>query len=142
MVGRLLGVDHGDRRIGLALSDPIPLIASPLKTLTVVNVQEAIDAILAIVKEYDVVLVVVGLPLGMKGQETAQTKHVIKFTDDLKNNGLNVTLHDERLTSISAKKSLLQQQKKTNRNKGLVDQTAAAILLQHYIDIHYKWLEY
>ncbi len=142
MVGRLLGVDHGDRRIGLALSDPIPLIASPLKTLTVVNVQEAIDAILAIVKEYDVVLVVVGLPLGMKGQETAQTKHVIKFTDDLKNNGLNVTLHDERLTSISAKKSLLQQQKKTNRNKGLVDQIAAAILLQHYIDIHYKWLEY
>jgi putative Holliday junction resolvase len=78
----------------------------------------------------------------MKGQETAQTKHVIKFTDDLKNNGLNVTLHDERLTSISAKKSLLQQQKKTYRNKGLVDQTAAAILLQHYIDIHYKWLEY
>lgn len=137
MVGRLLGVDHGDRRIGLALSDPIPMIASPLKTLTVVDAQDAVDAILAIVDEYDVVLVVVGLPIGMKGQETAQTKHVKKFADALKNNGLNVTLQDERLTSISAKKSILQLQKKTNRNKGLVDQTAAAILLQQYIDIHY-----
>lgn len=137
MVGRLLGVDHGDRRIGLALSDPIPMIASPLKTLTVVDAQDAVDAILAIVDEYDVVLVVVGLPIGMKGQETAQTKHVKKFADTLKNNGLNVTLQDERLTSISAKKSILQLQKKTNRNKGLVDQTAAAILLQQYIDKHY-----
>ena len=113
------------------------MIASPLKTLTVVDAQDAVDAILAIVDEYDVVLVVVGLPIGMKGQETAQTKHVKKFADDLKNNGLNVTLQDERLTSISAKKSILQLQKKTNRNKGLVDQTAAAILLQQYIDKHY-----
>ncbi len=57
MVGRLLGVDHGDRRIGLALSDPIPMIASPLKTITINTSQDAIDAILVIVKEYDVVLV-------------------------------------------------------------------------------------
>ena len=137
MVGRLLGVDHGDRRIGLALSDPIPMIASPLKTLTVDDAQEAIDAILEVAKEYDVVLVVVGLPIGMKGQETAQTKHVKKFADDLKNTGLNVALQDERLTSVSAKRSIMEQQKKPNKNKGLVDQTAAAILLQQYIDKHY-----
>ncbi|MEE8341219.1 MAG: Holliday junction resolvase RuvX [Candidatus Neomarinimicrobiota bacterium] len=138
MVGRLLGVDHGDRRIGLALSDPIPVIASPLKTLTVLNSQDAIDAILTIVNNYEVVLVVVGLPIGMKGQETAQTKHVKKFADDLKNNGLNVVLQDERLTSVAAKKSILLQSKKTNRNKDLIDKTAAAILLQQYIDIHYN----
>ncbi len=137
MVGRLLGVDHGDRRIGLALSDPIPIIASPLKTLTINTNQDAIDAILVIVKEYDVVLVVVGLPIGLKGQETAQTKHVKNFADDLINNGIKVALQDERLTSVAAKKSLIEQQKKVYKNKGLVDQTAAAILLQQYIDTHY-----
>ncbi|MEE8478981.1 MAG: Holliday junction resolvase RuvX [Candidatus Neomarinimicrobiota bacterium] len=138
MVGRLLGVDHGDRRVGLALSDPIPMIASPLTTLTVDNAQEAIDAIIEIVKEYNVVLVVVGFPLGMKGQETAQTKHVKNFANALIKNGIRVVLQDERLTSVSAKKSIIEQKKKPNKNKGLVDQTAAAILLQQYIDVHYN----
>lgn len=138
MVGRLLGVDHGDRRVGLALSDPIPMIATPLKTLTVHDAQETIVAIKEIVKEFDVVLVVVGLPIGMKGQETAQTKHVKKFADDLINNGINVTLQDERLTSVSAKRSIIEQQIKLNKNKGLVDQIAATILLQQYIDKHYN----
>jgi putative Holliday junction resolvase len=136
-MGRLLGVDHGDRRVGLALSDPIPVIASPLKTLTVNNSQDAIAKILDIVKEYDVVLVIVGLPIGMKGQETAQTTHVRKFADNLTKNGIKVALQDERLTSISAKRSILEQQKKASKNKGLVDQTAAAILLQQYIDSNY-----
>jgi putative Holliday junction resolvase len=103
LVGRLLGVDHGDRRIGLALSDPIPMIASPLTTLTVNNAQEGIDAIIEIVKEYNIVLVVVGFPLGMKGQETAQTKHVKNFANALIKNGIRVVLQDERLTSVSAK---------------------------------------
>ena len=138
MVGRLLGVDHGDRRIGLALSDPIPMIASPLKTLTVDNAQEALDAIIELVKDYDIVLVIVGLPIGMKGQETAQTIHVRKFADDLTKNGIKVALQDERLTSVSAKRSILEQQKKASKNKGLVDQIAAAILLQQYIDRHYN----
>jgi len=138
LVGRLLGVDHGDRRIGLALSDPIPMIASPLKTVTVNNNQEAIDAILGIVKEYEVVLVVIGLPIGMKGQETAQTNHVRKFADSIIKYGIKVALQDERLTSVSAKRSLLEQQKKASKNKGLVDQTAAAILLQQYIDSNYN----
>ena len=138
MVGRLLGVDHGDRRIGLALSDPIPMIASPLKTLTVNTNQDAINEILVLVKEYDVVLVVIGLPIGMKGQETAQTKHVKTFADNLIKKGIKVALQDERLSSVSAKRSILEQQKKASKNKGLVDQTAAAILLQQYIDIHYN----
>ena len=137
MVGRLLGVDHGDRRIGLALSDPIPIIASPLKTLTVNTQQDAINEIIALIKEHEIVLVVIGLPIGMRGQDTQQTKHVIKFADALATNGIKVALQDERLTSVSAKRSLLEQNKKASYNKGLVDQTAAAILLQQYIDTHY-----
>ena len=137
MVGRLLGVDHGDRRIGIALSDPIPIIASPLKTLTVNTQQDAINEIIALIKEHEIVLVVIGLPIGMKGQNTQQTKHVIKFADELTTNGIKVALQDERLSSVSAKRSLLEQNKKISNNKGLVDQTAAAILLQQYIDTHY-----
>ena len=138
MVGRLLGVDHGDRRIGLALSDPMPMIASPLKTLLVDSNQDAINAILDIVKEYDIVLVVIGLPIGMKGNKTAQTKHVQKFADDLVESGIKVALQDERLTSVSAKKSIIEQKRKPSKEKGLVDQIAAAILLQQYIDRHYN----
>jgi putative Holliday junction resolvase len=138
LVGRLLGVDHGDRRIGLALSDPIPMIASPLKTILVNSNQDAINAILDIVEEYDIVLVVIGLPIGMKGNETAQTKHVQKFADDLVENGIKVAMQDERLTSVSAKKSIIEQKKKPSKEKGLVDQIAAAILLQQYIDRHYN----
>lgn len=138
MVGRLLGVDHGDRRIGLALSDPIPIIASPLKTLLINNSQDAIDQILAIVREHDVVLVVIGLPIGLKGKETAQTKHVKQFADELSKNEIEVVFQDERFTSVSAKRSLLEQPKKVRQNKGMVDQTAAAILLQQYIDSNYN----
>jgi putative Holliday junction resolvase len=138
LVGRLLGVDHGDRRVGFALSDPIPMIASPLKTILVNSNQDAINAILDIVEEYDIVLVVIGLPIGMKGNETAQTKHVQKFADDLVENGIKVAMQDERLTSVSAKKSIIEQKKKPSKNKGLVDQIAAAILLQQYIDRHYN----
>ena len=137
MVGRLLGIDHGDRRIGLALSDPIPIIASPLKTLTVNTHQDAINEIITLIKEHEIVLVVIGLPIGMRGQDTQQTKHVIKFADELTTNGIKVAFQDERLTSVSAKRSLLEQNKKPSKNKGLVDQTAAAILLQQYIDTHY-----
>lgn len=137
-MGRLLGIDHGDRRIGIALSDPIPMIASPLKTIIINNNKEAINAIIELVYEYEVVLVVIGLPTGLKGNETAQTKHVIKFAEELKNNGIEIALQDERLSSVSAKKSYRNEGRKVRGNKGLIDQTAAAILLQQYIDRQYS----
>ena len=137
-MGRLLGIDHGDRRIGIALSDPIPMIASPLKTIIINDNKEAINAIRELVSEYEVVLVVIGLPIGLKGNETAQTKHVMKFAEEMKNNGIEVALQDERLSSVSAKKSYRNEGSKVRRNKGLIDQTAAAILLQQYIDRHYS----
>lgn len=136
-MGRLLGVDHGDRRIGLALSDPIPIIASPLKTIKINSQQEAIIEILKVISEYDITLVVIGLPIGLLGHETAQTKHVIKFADELKNSDIKIAFQDERLSSISAKKSYQNYGVKIKGKKGLIDETAAAILLQQYIDKNY-----
>lgn len=137
-MGRLLGIDHGDRRIGLALSDPIPLIASPLKTIIVNSQLEAIQAILKIITDNDVEIVVIGKPVGLKGNETEQTKHVIKFAEELEKHGPMVVLQDERLSSVSAKKSYQQEGYALRGKKELIDETAAAILLQQYIDKNYK----
>ena len=136
-MGRLLGIDHGDKRIGLALSDPIPLIASPLKTIVVSNQTEAIRAISSIIEEFDITIVVIGLPIGMKGNSTAQTEHVIKFAEELKKTEIEVVFQDERLTSHSAKKSYQEDGVNLKGKKELIDETAAAILLQQYIDKNY-----
>ena len=136
-MGRLLGIDHGDRRIGLALSDPIPLIASPYKTLVIDSQQEAINTILKIVDDKDVSLIVIGKPVGLKGHDTEQTKHVIKFANKLKEYDLEIVLQDERLTSVSAEKSYRQEGYDLRGKKELIDETAAAILLQQYIDKNY-----
>ena len=129
---RILGIDYGEKRVGLALSDPMHMIASPYKTIP--NNHDLIVAIQSIMKAEIVEIVVVGLPKGMKGQETAQTKHVNSFVENLNQNDIKVELVDERLTSISAKKALVEQGIKTGHNKGLIDQTEAAIILQQYLD--------
>jgi putative Holliday junction resolvase len=134
-MSRILGVDHGDRRIGLAISDPIPLIASPLKTLTVDNTEQAILEIENVIKEEEIQVVVIGLPLGMNGQDTQQTDHVKKFAEKLQQIlNIPVFLEDERLSSVTARKAIIHQKLSVGRNKALVDQTAASIILQQYLD--------
>ncbi len=133
-MGRILGVDHGDRRIGIAISDPMPLIATPLKTLAVVDQAQAIADLNQIIKENNIEIVVIGLPLGMKGQETKQTLHVQKFSKALAATGVEIIMEDERLSSLSAKKILQEKNISIRDNKGLIDQTAATVILQQYLD--------
>ena len=133
-MGRILGVDYGDSRIGLALSDPLKMIASPYKTIRNEGSKKCLLSIQAIIKEDEVESVVVGLPIGMKGQETAKTKKVREFATSLAILSLPIYLEDERLSSVSAEKSMIQQNIKTGHNKGMIDQRAAAILLQQFLD--------
>jgi len=133
-VGRYLGIDNGEKRVGLALSDPLKIIATPFRTLLVYNTNQVIRELDKIIDEQDVELIVVGNPLGMKGQQTAQTKRVMKFTDKLRDIGYKVMLEDERLSSVSAKRAMIEQEIKTGYNKELIDQTAAAIILQQFLD--------
>ncbi len=135
-MGRVLGIDHGDKRLGLAISDPLHMIASPYKTLIVQSENQIISELHEVVKAKEVDIVVVGLPIGMKGQETEQSKHVRKFAQLLEQEGFQIVLEDERLTSVSAKRSLHEQNIRTGHNKQRVDQVAAAILLQQYLDKH------
>ncbi len=129
---RIMGIDYGEKRIGVSLSDPFQNFAFPYKTIR--NNSSLLKVINCIMKEKEVDFLVVGMPLGMKGQETKQTKIVKEFVNLLKINNISVELEDERLSSISAEKAMIQQGIKTGHNKGLIDRTAAAIILQQYLD--------
>ena len=133
-MGRVLGIDYGDSRIGLAMSDPLKIIASPFKTIRNEGNEKCLQVFQSLIKEKDVEAIIVGLPIGLKGQETVQTKKVREFANLLYALKLPIHLEDERLSSISAEKSMIQQNIKTGHNKGLIDQRAAAIILQQFLD--------
>ena len=133
-MGRVLGIDYGDSRIGLAMSDPIKIIASPFKTIRNEGNEKCLQVFQYLIEEKDVEAIVVGLPIGLKGQETVQTKKVREFANLLYALKLPIHLEDERLSSVSAEKSMIQQNIKTGHNKGLIDQRAAAIILQQFLD--------
>ena len=133
-MGRILGIDYGDSRIGLAMSDRLKIIASPFKTIRNEGNENFLQVFQSLIKEKDVETIVVGLPIGLKGQETVQTKKVREFANLLYALKLPIHLEDERLSSVSAEKSMIQQNIKTGHNKGLIDQRAAAIILQQFLD--------
>ena len=135
-MGRLLAIDYGARRVGLALSDPLKMIASPYRTIINNNNTILIEEIETIIAAEDVELTIIGLPLGMAGQKTEQTKKVEEFVDKLTARGIIVKYEDERWSSVAAKRSMKEQNIKSGHNKDLVDQTAAAIFLQQYLDRH------
>lgn len=134
---RILGIDFGERRVGLAVSDPLKIIAQPFITL----IRDAGDGwwnqLEAVISEQEIELAVVGYPLTMSGEQGSQTKVVDKFIADLEQNlALPVERYDERLTTVAARKALQQQGIKTGHNKEMVDRTAAALFLQNYLDSH------
>ena len=133
-MGRILGVDYGDSRIGLALSDPNKIIASPFKTIKNIGFDKTKKKIFDIIRENKVELIVLGLPVSMSGTETNQTKKVREFQSFIQDFDIPIEMQDERLSSFTAKKSLIQQKIKTGHNKHLIDSTAAAIFLQQYLD--------
>jgi len=134
-MGRVLGLDYGDSRIGLALSDPLKMIASPLKTISNKSSEFIKKKLSDLIIDNDIELIVVGLPISLKGKETEQTKKVKLFIKKINCFDIPIFTQDERLSSISAKKSLIIQKIKTGHNKQLIDSTAAAIFLQQFLDI-------
>jgi putative Holliday junction resolvase len=133
-MGRILGIDYGDVRIGLALTDPLKIIASPFRTIQNRNNDFIIKELDFIINEKKIETLVIGLPIGLNNQETIQTKKVRIFADLIKILEIPIYFQDERLSSISAKKSLIVQNIKTGSNKSMIDKAAAAIFLQQFID--------
>ena len=134
-MNRVLGIDYGERRLGLAVSDPLGMIAKPLKILDRHATPDYLSEILNITKAQDINKIVVGLPLTLKGKYSQQTKIVQNFIDQLKRIVKIPVVHiDERLSSVAAIRSLKDQNVKTGHEKGRIDETAAAIILQEYLD--------
>lgn len=132
---RILAIDFGMRRIGLAVSDPLQIIATPLETLRINDLDDGIEKLKLVCAEYDLESIIMGYPIGTSGNKTDQTKIVDRVIDSLKAIfDIPIIPWDERYTSVQAKDILLQQGRKARDDKGMVDQLAARIMLQEYLD--------
>ncbi len=132
---RILGIDHGTKRIGLALSDELGIIAHPLEFVLAEPLSTALARLKTIIEERQVELLLVGMPRNMDGTYGPAAAKVQEFVTMLKEAVTTpVKLWDERLTSAQANRFLIQANVRRDKRKQKVDQTAAAILLQSYLD--------
>lgn len=137
-MGRILGIDYGERRIGLALSDPTATLAHPLPTLERRRGKRPpVAPVARLAAEHDATAVVVGLPLTPAGEENDWTREVRSFGAALaERTGLSVAFIDERMTSLQAERAVrsLGLPKQRREEKGRVDAAAAVLILQGYLD--------
>lgn len=130
----MLGLDVGERRIGMAISDPNTTFAIPLRALERGSLEGDIAEIKRVVASEDVGEVVVGLPVSLDGVEREQARRVREFAGHLEGAGLRVRLWDERLSTAQAEQLLRRERPQRRREKGAPDALAAAIILQSYLD--------
>ena len=136
-MGRLLGVDYGDRRVGFALSDPTGLIATAKEVVTIEAPEHAANEAVRRCQEWGAEGIVVGLPLNMDGTRGPAVQKVEAFVAALRTRcALPVHLWDERLTTKSAHDAMRESGMREKARRGLVDKVAAQILLQAYLDAH------
>ncbi|OGL44337.1 MAG: hypothetical protein A2161_04545 [Candidatus Schekmanbacteria bacterium RBG_13_48_7] len=135
-MSKILAVDFGLKRIGLAISDETQTIAFPLKILKIQNNKEGIRMITDIVNKESISKTIVGLPLNMDGSEGFACESVREFVKLLQKTILiPVECFDERVTTLFAEKSLLECDLSRQKRKQKTDKIAAAILLQNYLDL-------
>jgi putative Holliday junction resolvase len=133
--GRVLGIDFGKRRIGMAVSDPTGRIAQGLDTIETPGLTHTIEAVEAIAGRYAVRQIVIGLPVNMDGTEGEMARQVIQFAGLLRARlACEVRTWDERLTSSAAQRALADMGYALKGNKHQVDRIAATMLLQNYLD--------
>ena len=132
---RILGIDMGEKRIGLALSDPLGYTAQGLKTLQIKNPEEIFDKLMHVIKEKKVELLLFGLPRNMNGTLGPQAKKVQEVAQKLKSlSQLPVDFEDERLSTVSAEQVLLMADQSRAKRKKAIDRLSAVIILQSYLD--------
>ena len=136
-VGRIMGLDVGDKRIGISLSDLLMLTAQGKETYQRRELQADLDYLAQTAKENNVVKFVCGLPKNMNGTLGEQAEKTQEFADALsEHTGIPVEFFDERLTSASAHKTLLEADMSRKKRKQVVDKLAAVYILQGYMDAH------
>lgn len=134
-MGRLLGLDYGRKRIGVAITDPLGIIAQPFETWQGLSRREAIEQIRQVVQGFGVETVVLGLPLTLSGNKSKMTREVESFSEALKQAiEVPVVFWDERLSSVASHKAMQAMALKPSRDKGQVDRIAASLQLQAYLE--------
>ena len=133
--GRVLALDVGGRRIGVALSDTRRVLASPLTTLRAQPRQRALAELAKLAHDYEVTDVVVGLPLTLSGEVGPQAKIVQEFAAQLQEQiVVPVRLFDERLTTVAAERMMVELGLKPEQRKARIDEVAASIILQDFLE--------
>jgi len=134
-VGRLIGLDIGDVRIGVAVSDPLGIVATPQGVITRSNEAADVEAVVAAVRDANAVTVVAGLPLNQHGEVGPQAEKTLVLIEKLREVlEVPVETMDERFTTAIAHQALAQGNLKGKKRKGKVDQVAAQLILQTFLD--------
>ena len=135
---RILGLDYGTKTVGVALSDELHVTAQPLETITrkdANKLRKTYARIEELVKEYDVEKIVLGLPKNMNNTVGERGEDTLSFRDALvRRTGLEVILWDERLTTVASEKVLMESGVRRENRKKVIDQIAASMILQGYLD--------
>ncbi|MBC2577558.1 Holliday junction resolvase RuvX [Peptostreptococcus russellii] len=133
--GRIMGLDVGDRTIGVAVSDLMGITAQGVTTIRRESKKKDIEELKKLIKEHNVKYIVSGLPKNMNGTIGPQSEKVIKFCDILKEEtGMEIDYWDERLTTVSAEKMLIDGDVSRKNRKKVIDKLAAVLILQNYLD--------
>jgi putative Holliday junction resolvase len=135
-VTRVIGIDHGSRRIGLAVGDTATGMAFARPALRRRSLVQDLDTIAVLARDEEAELVVVGLPRNMNGSEGPQAAAARDFGERLAAIGLRVAYVDERLTSWQAAEQLADEGRRVRRRSGEIDSAAARLILQEYLDAH------
>jgi putative Holliday junction resolvase len=133
----ILGIDPGEKRIGVAVSDPLGVTARPVSTLEHVSLADDVAGVVGLAGALGAVRVVVGHPLNMDGSVGRAARRARRFANAIRRqSGLDVVLWDERLTTVEAEEALSRRRTGAQppRGKGIIDRTAAAIMLQDYLN--------
>lgn len=138
---RKIGLDVGDRTIGVAVSDGLDLTAQGVTTIERVGIRKDAGKVMDLIREYDCDTVVMGLPLKLDGTDSPQTEKVREFRTMLENKmrssgmgQVKVEFYDERLTTVMAEKVLIEADLSRSRRKQVIDKQAAVLILQAYLD--------
>ncbi len=131
---RIIALDVGDRRIGIAVSDPLGITAQPIETYTRIGYGPDVRRISQIAAQYETTSILCGLPRNMDGTEGFQVEKVREFAKQLENAGFTITFYDERMTTMLAEDALLEANMRRDNRKKKVDMIAAVMILQSYLD--------
>lgn len=135
-----MGLDVGDKTIGVAISDPLLITAQSLMTIRRESYKKDIDSLIEIINKYNIRKIVVGIPKNMNNTIGPQGEKVLDFVDKLKNKvNIDIVLEDERLTTVQAEKLLIKSDVKRKNRKKVIDKVAATYILQSYLDRTRRW---